>query len=107
MPGRQHLLGLRRRAEVHESAGSATLSARRSRSTGPVSVPLASRDLTARLGVDYGPGDDADTSIAIPILHDGLSGADRAFRVLLGPASGGAVAMLLGLACAMIGLRRR
>ena len=87
--------------QVHESAGSVVLTARRSGgSVGPVSVPVTAADLSARLGADYAignvaalvwaDGDTADKSLTIPIIHDGTAGTDRDFRVLLGPPSGGA-----------------
>lgn len=86
---------------VSENAGSVTLTARRSGgSTGPVSVPLGILDLTARMGIDYLPGDTyvlswadgdtADKTVTLPIIASVTPDDDRSFRVILGPPSGGA-----------------
>lgn len=86
---------------VHESAGQVVLQAVRSGSSaGQVVVPVTALDQSARLGPDYLPaapatlvwadGESGAKGVAIPIVHDGLPGGTRAFRVHLGPASGGA-----------------
>ncbi len=90
---------------VHELDGSVTLTATRSGAAlGPVSALAQVRAGSATPGVDYAAadvasldwaaGDLAPKSVTIPLLHNGQASGARGFRVVLGPASGGALTAL-------------